>query len=126
MVRNVIHILLACSVTFSTPTASLVRSYCDLSGDTSLTVNVVEPGHLADTCCPGETEATSLMSSLSECCQSSVFSLWRTAPVPTQLAAIGAPLLVPSHVLMRSDHAGTLHKSSARRACVARSLPLLV
>ena len=126
LARNIVHILVACSVTLSSPSASLVRSYCDLSGVTSLTVHVVETGHHADACCPEETGAQSLTSSVSDCCQSSVFSLSRIAPVPTQHAADGAVFLVPSHVVTRSDHVVTLRMTPGRRTCVARSLPLLV
>ena len=128
MTRHILHILLACTVSLSSPTASLVRSSCDLSGATSLTVDVAETGQRVDACCPARAEARSLESSVSDCCHASVFSLFLTAPVPTLLAAHGTAVLVSFHVVTpeQSARVATLRESAARNVSVARSLPLLV
>jgi hypothetical protein len=122
MGRHLVHIILACVIGASSPSASLVRLSCDYSGATTLTMCTIEDNCASDPCCPGSAGAKSIRA---DCCRADVFSITSTSPVPAAPGAHAIPVFICN--LAPEKAAPVSHvEANVPAILIARNLPLLV
>jgi hypothetical protein len=125
--RKMIHWSLIAIISLSPPGVSLVHSYCDLSGDTSVSVTTLG-ARINDSCCDRFAGTPQAMAPLPpSCCTTSVFSLAQGSSVPDH-ALDAATLPGASHCFVptRTPLLLTASATPARSSFSSRTLPLLV
>jgi len=127
LLRKMIHWSLIAIISLSPPGVSLVRNYCVLSGDASVTVTTLG-AQIKDSCCDRFAGTQQAMAPLPpSCCTTSVFSLAQGSPVTAHaLDAATLPGAPHAFVPTRASLLLTASATPARSSFSSRTLPLLV